>query len=172
MDERAAAREQAFLEQHIQPMIQNREIEQAMTGVSRSLRELSQAFPELDPSNESEEAQQAQAVILPMIQEFFRPEALAKNPQAVLGLAALAYRESYGMPMIAQPPGSSGAPSAFAAEAAEVAAGSGLPLEGSGVPRPGNGSNSPLDRMRRENRELNSKTVRTPTGRPLFSAVD
>jgi len=173
MDERAAAREQQFLEQHIQPMMQQRQVETAMTGVSRALRELSQAYPELDPENESEEAQQAQAVILPMIKEYFRPEALNSNPAMVLGLATLAYREAYGTPMIGQPPGSSGAPSAFAAQAAEAAATGNLPLEGNGVPRPGNGSNSPIDRMRRENRELNGKMVRTPTGRPLgFSAMD
>lgn len=166
-DERAAAREQAFLENHIQPMLMQREVETAMTGVSRTLRELSQEYPELDPSNESEEAQQAQAVILPMIERLFKPEALAEMPDAVLGAAVMMYREAFGAPSFAQPPGSSGAPSAFAAGAAEVAAGGTLPMEGNGVPRPGNGTNSPEDRIRRENRAINSRVARTPSGRPL-----
>ena len=134
-------------------------------------RELAQEFPELDPSNESEEAQAAQQEILGIVKAF-PPEMLVTNPDFVLGMAVMAYREMYGAPTFAQPPGSSGSPSAFAAEAAEAASGGALPLDGSGVPRPGTGTNSPLERIRRENRELNSKVVRTPSGRPLFSAAD
>lgn len=172
MDERAEAREQAFLEQHVQPIIMQGKTEQTMTQVSRTLRELAQEFPELDPNNESPEAQQAQAFVLPLVKKLFKPEALAEMPDAVLGLAAMAYRETYGTPSIAQPPGSSGSPSAFAAEAAEAVAGGG-PIPGldggNGVPRPGSGGNTPLDRIRRENREINSRTVKTPSGKVLWT---
>lgn len=167
-EKQAEAREQAFLEKHVQPLLLQQQFGNAMSRVSGVHRQLQQEFPELDDSNEAPGADEARQEILGIIQNFPR-EMLVNQPELVLSCAVLLNRHMNGTPVFGQPPGSSGSPSAYAAEAAEAAAGMPLQLDGSGTPRPrAGGHESVRDRMRRENKELNSKVVRTPSGRPLF----
>lgn len=165
IEKRMEARQQSLIEQHIQPLLMQRQADQALTRAFGATRQLAQHFPELDESNESPEAEQARAEILELIGQF-PPDMLAQKPEFVISSACLLYREMNGIPTFAVPPGSSGSPSAIAAQAAE-AANQPLDIEGSGTPHPRVGGEAPIDRVRRENRALNSRVARTPSGRPL-----
>lgn len=158
---------------------QHQAVAQAI-GVSRSLIS---DYPEFDENNQSEEAVQAQngiVEILKALPQVPGPDGnmvsmasvwLASNPEQALRWAADTYRRSYGTPIFAQTPGTSGSPSAKAAQAAEAAAAGAVatPLDGSGVPRQrSNGqAETPLERIKRENREFGKKIAKTPSGRPL-----
>ena len=138
-------------------------------GVVKNLA--SSSYPELDESNQSEEAIEARDRVMEILTSRFSPEQIASDPEWYIASAAQAVRNTYGTPIFAQAPGSSGSPSVRAAQAAEAqaSAAAAAPLDGSGVPRQrANGqSESPADRIRRENRELNARVARTPSGRPL-----
>ncbi len=138
-------------------------------GFSAAKRLAAEGFPELDDNNKNPEAVEAQQYILEFLRDI-PPDRFAENPGKYLRMAALDYRYSHGTPVFAQAPGSSGSPSSLLAQAAEAATPAATPMTGTGVPRPGNGAESPMDRLRRENREANAKVVRTPAGRPLFEA--
>lgn len=146
--------------------------ERAIAKAISVTRSLARDYPELDESNQSDEAIQAQQGILQILQSLPQgAEWLASDPEEALRYAAERYRRSYGTPVFAQPPGTSGSPSVRAAAAAEqVAAGqAATPLDGSGVPRQraSGQPESPIERIRRENREVNKKVATTPSGRPL-----
>lgn len=145
--------------------------ERAVAKTFGVVKNLAQTYPELDESNQSEEAEAAQREILQIITDTFPPETLAANPERVLRMAVEEYRRQNGTPVFAHAPGTSGSPSVRAAQAAELSAAGTLatPLDGTGVPRqrPAGTSESPIERMRRENREFNKKIATTPSGRPL-----
>jgi hypothetical protein len=149
--------------------------ERAIAKTFGVVRNLAQSFPELDESNESDEAAEAQQEIFNILKDSFTPEQIATNPERCIRMAVVEYRNAYGTPVFAQPPGTSGSPSVRAAQASEMQAATtaSTPLEGSGVPRQrGNGPESPVERIKRENREFNKKIATTPSGRPLgFEAV-
>ena len=137
-------------------------------GVTKAL---SADYPELDGSNQSDEAIEAQQGILEIIKALPQgAEWLATDPEEALRYAAERYRRTNGTPMFAQPPGTSGSPSVLAAHAAEKAASAAasVPLDGSGVPRqrPDGQRESYADKIRRENREL-SQGTKSPSGRSL-----
>jgi hypothetical protein len=167
LEKRMEAREANLRESVIQPITMQRDTTQAIDRSLGVTRQLAEFFPELDPSNQSEEAQYAQQEVLEVVKQF-PPDMLIKNPEFVLGISALAYREMNGTPTFAQQPGSSGAPSAFAAEAAEASMPGAAPLEGSAVPRPG-GAETAQDRMRRA-KQASTPMVRSASGRALFRA--
>jgi hypothetical protein len=151
--------------------------ERAVAKAIGATRELMTDYPELDPDNNSDEAAEAQQEILRIIQELPQGvEWLAGDPAEALRYAAERYRRSYGTPMFATPPGTSGSPSVRAAAAAEAQAraSASAPLDGSGVPRqrPTGQPESPMERLRRENREVSTRVAKTPSGRPLgFDAL-
>jgi len=127
-------------------------------------------YPELDANNQSEEAEKAQQAILEIIKNLpGGPQWLAKDPKKCFKWAVGEYRETYGTPIFAQPPGTSGSPSSRAAAAAEAASTTAAALDGSGVPRQRtNGQpEGAVERMKRENREIKSRMATTPSGRPL-----
>ena len=146
--------------------------ERAVAKAIGSLGSLKADYPELDPQNQSEEAIEAQQAILEIIKSLPQgAQWLASEPDEALRYAAERYRRTYGTPVFAQPPGTSGSPSVRAAAAAEAAANgsASVPLDGSGTPRqrPNGQPETPQDRIRRENREMQSRVARTPSGRPL-----
>jgi hypothetical protein len=148
--------------------------ERAVAKAIGSVRTLAADYPELDENNQSEEAIEAQQAILGIIKALPQgAEWLANEPEEALRYAAERYRRTYGTPVFAQPPGTSGSPSVRAAAAAEAAAQGSVatPLDGSGTPRqrPNGQPETPQDRMRRENREATRK-VTTPSGRVLWDA--
>lgn len=147
------------------------EQERAVAKTFGVVRNLAKDYPEIADDNESEEAAAAQEEILKIITDTFSPEQLAQNPERVLRMAVEEYRRTYGTPVFAQAPGTSGSPSMKAAQAAEQAAQgqAAVPLDGTGVPRqrPNGQPETPLDRIRRENREFNKRIATTPSGRPL-----
>jgi hypothetical protein len=149
--------------------------ERAIAKTFGVVKNLAQSFPELDETNESEEAAEAQQEIFNILKDSFTPEQIATNPERCIRMAVVEYRNAYGTPVFAQAPGTSGSPSVRAAQASEMQAATtaSTPLEGSGVPRQrGNGPESPVERIKRENREFNKKIATTPSGRPLgFEAV-
>jgi hypothetical protein len=155
----------------VDPIVTRSQQERAIANAFGTAKRLASEFPELDDSNQSEEAEQAQEAILANLQRF-PPEMLAQNPEFVLLAATLVSRHQNGVPVFAQPPGTSGSPSVRAAQAAEAAqaATAAVPLDGTGLPRPRtSGVESPQDRMRRENRELEAKALKSPTGRRLWA---
>lgn len=147
--------------------------ERAIAKTFGVVKNLTKDYPELDDDNQSDEAIQAQTEILRIIESTFPPEVLAQNPERVLRMAVEEYRRSYGTPVFAQPPGTSGSPSVRAAAAAEAAGNVAVPIEGSGVPRQrSNGQpETAADRWKRENREINERVAKTPSGRPLGFAL-
>jgi hypothetical protein len=139
-------------------------------AIGAAQRLASSGFPELDDSNHSPEAEEAQSEILAILQDTFSPEQIAQNPERTLRTAVLEYRHLHGTPVFAVAPGTSGSPSARAAAAAEAAAAAAtpVPLDGTGTPRPRmGGPEGPQDRLRRENRALASREATTPSGRKL-----
>lgn len=138
-------------------------------------------YPELDDDNQSDEAAEAQQAIVKIITDSppVRLENgqvvprmalwLAQEPAECLRYAAERYRREHGTPIFAQAPGTSGSPSVRAAQAAEAAGAVAATIEGSGVPRQRtNGQpETPAERIKRENREINRRVARTPSGRPL-----
>lgn len=156
---------QQLREEAIQPIVFQNEVQNTMTRVMGTARELAQYFPELDDNNSSPEAQQAQSEILEIIGRY-PPEFLKENPEMVIAGATLLWREANGIPTFGKEPGSSGSPSAFAAQAAEAAQGS-MPLDGPGVPHPGNGRENPQDRIRKANKAAQAM-VKSEGGRNLF----
>jgi hypothetical protein len=156
--------------EEIQPMIRQQEfsrIEGRALGVARNL---GSEFPELENSNQSPEAVEAQQSFVETLKRF-PPEFVAADPELAMLATALVTRYQHGVPMVGQQPGSSGSPSARAAMAAEQALGTPNPLDGSAT-RPNLGKpglESPADRIRRENQQAQN-VVRTPDGRVLFTA--
>ena len=145
--------------------------ERAVAKAIGATHKLRSDYPELDPDNQSDEAAEAQQEILKILQGLPQgAEWLAREPEEALRYAAERYRRQYGAPMFATPPGTSGSPSARAAAAAEAMGNaSASALDGSGVPRQrANGQpESPIERLRRENREIQTRVAKTPSGRPL-----
>jgi hypothetical protein len=135
------------------------------------VKSLATEYPELDESNQSDEAYEAQQAVLETLEAQFTPEQLASNLDFCVRSAADHVRRTRGTPIFAQPPGTSGSPAGRAAQAAEAQAltTAAAPLDGSGVPRQrANGQpESPVERIKRENREISTRVARTPSGRPL-----
>lgn len=155
----------------IQPIVQRNESAQAVAKVFGAAKALATSgYPELDDSNKSPEAEEAQTEILSILQEL-SPAYIRNNPERALRMAVLEYRERNGTPVFATQPGTSGSTSVRAALAAEAAGQGTTPLDGTGTPRPRPGGvESPQERIRRENREVTTQLT-TPSGRPLgFSA--
>jgi hypothetical protein len=168
-DRRVQGQLEALKAEAIEPIVQRNEKAQAVSKVFGAARQLATAgYPELDDSNHSPEAEEAQAQILEVLKTF-PPEFLVQNPDRALRMAVLEYREANGTPVFAQRPGTSGSPSVRAAMAAETPGVT--PLDGVGTPRPRPGGvETAADRIRRENREVSGE-LRTPSGRMLgFSA--
>jgi hypothetical protein len=145
--------------------------ERAVAKAIGATNSLKADYPELDPQNQSEEAIEAQQAILEILKSLPQgSEWLASDPSEALRYAAERYRRMHGTPIFAQPPGTSGSPSGRIAQAAEAQAnGAGAVLDGSGVPRQKTNGvpEGAQDRLRRENREINARVARTPSGRPL-----
>jgi hypothetical protein len=161
------------LRDHLTGEITTRDQRSALhTTTARTLTaavNLATQYPELDNDNKSEEAEQAQQAILQIIQELpGGPQWLATDATECLTYAAERYRRMHGTPIFAQAPGTSGSPSSRAAAAAEAGS-TAAALDGSGVPRQRtNGQpESFVDKIKRENREINKRMATTPSGRPL-----
>lgn len=171
MDQHTQEQIQGFRDQEITPFIRNYEMQQGLSRVMGSVKPVLAEFPELEADPEqSPEAAEAQQFVLERVKAFPR-EWLAENGAVAVRQAILEYRHLYGTPNFANPPGSSGSPSAHALAAAER--GAVQPLNGPGVPpqRPGGVVEGVQERMKRENREINAKTLRTPSGRALWTPV-
>jgi hypothetical protein len=171
MEQHTKEQIQGFRDQEIAPFIQNYQLQQGVQQFIGSVKPILTEFPELsvDPE-QSPEAKEAQNFVMERVQAFPR-EWLAKNGDTAVRQAILEYRHLYGTPMFANPPGSSGSPSAHALAAAER--GGTTPLNGPGTPpqRPGNAPETPGERMKRENTEINARTLRTPSGRVLWTPL-
>jgi hypothetical protein len=153
----------------IQARDQRQAQERAVGSAFGVARNLAQDFPELDEHNSSPEAIEHQQAFIENLKQF--PQGFAaENPQFAMLAAALVTRHQYGTPMVAQPPGTSGSPSARALLASEqaLAGAVGSPIQGNGTPRPrpiGAGE-MPEDRIRRENAAAPGN-FRSPSGRDL-----
>ena len=169
---------QSVREQDIQPILRQREFEKHMGGAMGVARGLGETFPELDANNQSAEAVEHQQAFVETLKQFapdgmpqeerqVMQRAIAQNPELYMLASALLTRHQYGTPMMAQPPGTSGSPSARAALASEqaLAAATGIPIDGTGTPRPrqGGAGETPEDRIRRENAAAPGN-FRTPSG--------
>lgn len=146
-------------------------------GVARGIaatRDLYPEYPWLDEQNDqSDAAIDARDEVFRILSESFSPEQVAKDTGRCLRMAIREYIDANGTPVTGQPPGTSGSTSVRAAQAAEAAqaASAAVPLDGTGVPRPRqSGTESPQDRMRRENRLIDERALKTPTGRRLWAA--
>lgn len=171
MDQHTQEQINGFRDREIAPFIQNYEIQQGVSQLMGSVKQILPEFPELEADPEQNpEAAEAQQYVLERVKAF-PPEWLTQNGAAAVRMAILEYRHQNGTPTFANPPGSSGSPSSFALAAAEK--GGVTPLNGSGLPpqRPGNAPETSQERMKRENREINAKTLRTPSGRVLWTPV-
>jgi len=155
--------------EEIQPILRQRQFEQHMGSAMGAARNLAQPFPELDNENHSPEAEEHQQAFVENLKQF-PPEFTASNPEFAMLAAALVTRYQHGTPILAQAPGTSGSPSARAALASEqaYAAATGTPIDGSGTPRPrlDGASETPLDRIRRENAAAPGN-FRAPSGKDL-----
>ena len=149
--ERLQTEMQRFESERFTPMQQQQEFQQAMTGVAAAVNSLKSEFPELDDENKSPEAAEARTAILETFKSF-PPEQSIRNPREVLAYAAWKYRQTHGIPVFAQPPGTSTSPSALAAQAAEAAQPAGMVLEGTGVPpqRPNGVPETPQESLARD----------------------
>lgn len=160
--------------------------EASLARTMTAATKLSSEFPELDPKNESEEAEAAQTAVLEHLQSTPQVEVLIGGrpqmvPQGVLWLknapadalrwAASEVRRQRGVPVFAHPPGTSGSPSARIAAASEraAAATAGEPIDGNGTPRPRPGGGKPktLAEEWRQDKETRRREVATPGGRTL-----
>jgi hypothetical protein len=174
MDERVGSRVDQLKSETIDPYVHRNEQAQVVARTFGAAKNLAQnGFPELDDSNQSPEAAEAQQEILERLKEM-SPEFVRKNPERALRQAVLDYRYEHGTPVFATPPGTSGSPSVRAAAALEASqrASAAIPMDGQGVPRPRPAGTveTPEDRIRRENREVTGE-LKTPSGRVLgFSA--
>lgn len=125
------------LEERVQPLQRRDEFQQRMNAVTGAARKLAHTFPELDESNSSPEAKEAQDEIV-AIWKTYPPELQLNDPERAWKLAVMEYRDAHGTPQFATPPGTSGSPSARAAMASEAgfAGAASTPIEGTGTPRP------------------------------------
>jgi hypothetical protein len=156
----------------IEPIVRRQEGSERMAKVFSTVKELSSKFPELVDYGENTppEIADAQEKILQTLGQL-PPEWLANNAQEALWYAVTRYRDQHGIPVFAQPPGTSGSPSAKVAAAAEKAAAgtAATPLDGSGVPRQRDTDKPETleDRWRRESADLRGREATTPSGRKL-----
>jgi hypothetical protein len=169
MDREINERLEQVRTEQIEPIVRQREFERTMGSALGVARGLGSQFPELDNSNQSPEAVEHQQAFVETLQQFPR-DFVATNPDLAMLATALLTRYQYGIPIVAQAPGTSGSPSARAALASEqaFAAQAGVPIEGTGTPRPrpnGQGE-TPLDRIRRENAAAPGN-FHSPSGKDL-----
>lgn len=168
IDKMVNSRVQAVQEQHIQPILRQRQFEQGMQSTMGVVRSLTGDFPELDEANSSPEAVEHQQAFVENLKQF-PPEMVTQNPQLYLLATALLTRYQHGTPVFAQTPGTSGSPSARAVAASAQALGLATPnpLDGTGTPRPRPGGvETAEDRIRRENAAAPGN-FHTPSGRDL-----
>lgn len=171
MEQHTQEQIQGIRDQEITPFIENFQLQQGVTQLLSSVKPILSEFPELEAdSDTSPEVAEAHEYVLNTLKDL-PPAWLAQNGPSAIRRAILEYRHLYGTPNFANPPGSSGSPSHYALAAAER--GGMQPLNGSGLPpqRFGNGQEAPQDRLRRENQQINAKTLRTPSGRALWTPV-
>jgi hypothetical protein len=152
--------------EHLQPFLQRTAQERAVASTMGSIRALAQHFPELDESNASPEAVEHQQAFVENFKRF-PPEMHRDAPDFVALATALVTRWQYGVPVFAQPPGTSGSPSAAAIAASAHALGQATPdtLSGTGTPRqrPNGQPESAEERIRRENAAAPGR-FRSPNG--------
>lgn len=161
------------LKEHFTGEIQTREqrtqLEATAARAFTAAKNLVADYPEIDSENQSDEAVEAQQAILKIITDLPQgPAWLATEPSECLRYAAERYRRTHGTPIFSRAPGSSGSLSGRAAAAAEAGS-TAAALDGTGVPRQrANGQpESIVDKIKRENRELNARMATTPSGRAL-----
>jgi hypothetical protein len=164
------------VEQNVQPIQRREQFTQALNSVVGAARHLASTYPELDESNTSPEAQQAQQEIL-AIWKTLPPELQINDPARAWKLSVMEYREQHGTPIFATPPGTSGSPSARAALASEagVAAETSSPLEGQTAlrQRPG-AQTAPLsaeDAFEQDILSADNSFVKSKDGKPLWRRV-
>jgi hypothetical protein len=170
LEKRVESRLEGMFAERVQPFIHQTQMQQGLQQFFGGAKPIIAQFPELDDNNQAPEAVEAREAVLEVLQTL-PPEWLAQHPEAI-GMATLWVRQQNGTPVFAQPPGSSGSPSARVAAALEAAtaASTSTPIDGSGVPRPAvGGKESPQDRLRRE-MKAGSEMVKSESGRVLFSA--
>jgi hypothetical protein len=157
------------------------QFEKTLARTMTAAKSLTSEFPELDDTNQSEEAEQARESVLELLQSTPQVNTkdgpvphgvlwLANDPASALRWAATEVRRQHGTPVFAQAPGSSGSPSTRAAVAAErsAMASAATPLDGSGVPRQKqSGEPETLADKWRADRQKARREARTPSGRSL-----
>jgi hypothetical protein len=169
MDRAFNERLQRMEAEKIQPFIRQAQFEKEMGSTMGIARQLGQQFPELDNANQSPEAVEHQQAFIETLKQL-PPEFVRANPEVAFQMVAAYTRHQYGTPVFAQPPGTSGSPSARAALASEemLAQAISTPAVGTGTPRPrpAGAPESPEDRIRRENAAVQGN-FRSPSGRDL-----
>lgn len=169
-----ADRTEQMIAERLMPIERRAEFTDRMNQNLSSIRQLAQAYPELDENNKSPEAQEAQQEILEIWKSL--PQDLQfGNPQRAWRLAVMEYRETHGIPSFAANPGTSGSPSARAALAAEASLGAPTPLDGSQGARqkPATGPNplSPEEAFEQEIMGADSAYAKSQDGNVLWRRV-
>lgn len=152
--------------EHLQPFLQRTAQERAVASTMGSIRALAQHFPELDEQNASPEAVEHQQAFVENFKRF--PPEMHRDQADFVALAtALVTRWQHGTPVFAQPPGTSGSPSAAAIAASAQALGQATPdtLSGNGTPRQRQNGRAETaeERIRRENAAAPGR-FRSPNG--------
>lgn len=167
-------RTERMIQERLSPIERRAEFTDRMNQNLSSIRQLAQTFPELDESNKSPEAQEAQQEILE-IWKTYPPDLQFGNPQRAWRLAVMEYRDTHGIPSFATHPGTSGSPSARAALAAEASLGAPTPLDGSQGARqkPATGPNplSPEEAFEQEIMGADSRYAKSQDGHVLWKRV-
>jgi hypothetical protein len=144
-------REVGTVNETVQGITHQDQVKQTISRVVTAARQLSPDYPELAES-ENPEVQEARQEIL-AIYKSYPPEFTLHFPGDALRLAVIRYRDTHGTPTWAQPPGSSGSPSAGIVKAAEAAAAAATApaIDGTATPRP---QSAPMTRQQALEKDL------------------